>query len=96
MGEPKGGAMKKVIPLLLVIAMTLFAWIFFTPAQAQEPATVEKPTFYRLTPGVYVNGWPRFTITYPKNWVEEKPALQEIFRVSAPDPNQGDRFVVTM
>jgi hypothetical protein len=68
----------------------------FTLAYSQDSANEEKPTFYRLVPGTYVNGWPRFTITYPKDWVEERPALQEVFRMSAPDPNQGDRFVVTM
>jgi hypothetical protein len=88
--------MKKLTTLLLVMTVMLLAWSSFALAQSQDSAKEEKPTFYRLIPGVYVNPWPRFTVTYPKDWVEEKPAFQEIFRISAPDPNQGERFVVTM
>jgi hypothetical protein len=62
--------MKKLIPLLLAMAVMLLGWSSFTSVHAQESAKEEKPTFYRLIPGVYVNGWPRFTITYPKDWVE--------------------------
>jgi hypothetical protein len=38
-----------------------------------------------LTPGVYVNGWPRFTITYPKDWIEYRPQVQVVFLAGAPD-----------
>jgi class 3 adenylate cyclase/tetratricopeptide (TPR) repeat protein len=54
-----------------------------TPRQVQSPAPDEEPTFYRLTPGVYVNPWPRFTMTYPKEWVEHRPEPQEVFRAGA-------------
>jgi hypothetical protein len=40
-------------------------------AHAQAPAIDLKPTFISPTPGLYVNGWPSFTISYPKEWVEE-------------------------
>jgi hypothetical protein len=56
----------------------------FTPAFAQAPAKDDTPTFYHLLPGVYVNGWPRFTITYPKEWVERHAQSQEAFGASAP------------
>jgi hypothetical protein len=68
---------------------------FFTPAQSQDPAKEEKPTFYRLIPGVYVNGWPRFTVTYPKDWVEVTPMPQEAFRAVSPG-GTGDVFVVVV
>ena len=82
--------MKKLIPLLLSMAITLVAGGFFTQVHAQDPTKDDKPTFYRLIPGVYVNPWPRFTITYPKDWVEHPHSLiaSEVFSVSSPAPAQ--------
>jgi hypothetical protein len=77
--------MKKPI-VSVIMALTLSAWGVFALAQPQESAKEEKPTFYRLTPGVYVNGWPRLTVTYPKDWVERGRMPNETFRVSAPGP----------
>jgi hypothetical protein len=76
--------MKKPIVASIIIALMLLLWGFFAPAQSQDSTREEKPTFYRLTPGVYVNGWPRFTVTYPKDWVEETPQPQEVFRAGNP------------
>jgi hypothetical protein len=76
--------MKKLIVLGVVMTVMLLAWGFFAPAQPQEPAKEEKPTFYQLIPGVYVNGWPRFTIRYPKDWVEKVRLFTEYFRAEAP------------
>ena len=87
--------MKKLINLLLVMAVMLFAWGFFTPSHAQDTSKEEKPTFYRLIPGVYVNGWPRFTVTFPKDWVERhREPLLETFRASAPGPVPYPFFLV--
>jgi hypothetical protein len=86
--------MKKPIIVSMIMALTLLVWGSFAPAQPQDPTKEEKPTFYRLTPGVYVNGWPRFTITYPKDWVEEIPHPLEVFRASDPDPIHGEGFIV--
>jgi hypothetical protein len=88
--------MKKLIVLSLIMAMVLLAGNFFTPSHAQDPANEQKPTFYRLTPGVYVNGWPRFTVTYPKDWVEQRPAPQEVFRAGAIDPTLSGKFAVNI
>jgi hypothetical protein len=60
--------MKKPIVVSVIMALALLAGGLI-PAYAQDPAKEEKPTFYRLTPGVYVNGWPRCTVHYPKEWV---------------------------
>ncbi len=78
--------MKKLIPLLLSMTITLVAGGFFTQVHAQDPTNDDKPTFYRLVPGVYVNPWPRFTITYPQDWVERPNSLRfhEVFNVSSP------------
>jgi hypothetical protein len=70
--------MKTPIVLSVVMALLLRAGSVFVPSYAQDPATDDKPTFYRLTPGVYVNGWPRFTVTYPKDWVERVPIQRQL------------------
>jgi hypothetical protein len=89
--------MKRPIVLsLLVAAVMLLAGAFSTPTHAQSPSLDDKPTFYRLTPGVYVNGWPRFTITYPKDWVVvEHPLPQEVFRAAASEAGWFPSFHVT-
>jgi hypothetical protein len=78
--------MKKLIVISMVMDLMLLACGFFAPAYAQDPASEEKTTFYRLIPGVYVNGWPRFTVTYPKEWGEMRSMFLtgEVFKVSAP------------
>ena len=59
--------MKKLIVLPLVMAvMVLVAAL----VHAQAPPNDLKPTFISPTPGLYVNGWPAFTVSYPKEWVE--------------------------
>jgi hypothetical protein len=80
--------MKKPIVIIAIMALTLLAWSVFAPSHAQEAAKDDKPTFYRLIPGTYVNGWPRFTMTYPKDWVETRfnPLRGAVFRVSFPGP----------
>ena len=85
--------MKKLIPLLLSMAVMLLTWGSVAPAHAQDSAKDDKPTFYRLTPGVYVNGWPRCTVHYPKEWVERPPMPQEIFRASVPGPIPAPAFI---
>jgi hypothetical protein len=76
--------MKTPIVLSVVMALLLCAGSVFVLSYAQDPATDDKPTFYRLTPGTYVNGWPRFTIHYPKDWVERRPNIVEVFRAGNP------------
>jgi hypothetical protein len=61
--------MKKLI-ILAMIMVVLLGGGFPAPAQAQTPANDLKPTFISPTPGLYVSGWPPFTVSYPKEWVE--------------------------
>jgi hypothetical protein len=77
-------SMRKPILLSVVMALLIFAGSSFTPSHAQAPTKDDTPTFYRLTPGVYVNGWPAFTVFYPIDWVEQRPHPGEIFRAAAP------------
>ena len=49
------------------------------------PAAATKPSFITLTPGQYVHGWPAFTVSYPKEWVEQRSVSGEVFRVADPD-----------
>ncbi|MGD0660825.1 MAG: hypothetical protein ABSD38_22415 [Syntrophorhabdales bacterium] len=58
--------MKRLIVLSLLSAFMLLGGAFLAPAQAQGPANDLKPTFIGPTPGLYVNGWPAFTVSYPK------------------------------
>jgi hypothetical protein len=61
--------MKKLTVLAMIIAVTLVVAAF---AHAQTPPNDLKPTFISPTPGFFVNGWPAFTVSYPKEW-EEMP-----------------------
>ena len=67
-------------------ALSFFVVVLFLAGAAYSQALTkdDAPTFYRWTPGTYVNGWPRFTIHYPKDWVERRAAPQEIFDASTP------------
>jgi len=85
--------MKRLIVLPLVMAAMFLAWGSVAPARAQDSAKDDKPTFYHLVPGTYVNGWPRFTVHYPRHWVERHPMPQEFFRASAPGPVPSPAFV---
>ena len=79
--------MKKPIVVSVIMAfIMLLMGGSFALAQPQEPANEGKPTFYRLTPGIYVNGWPRFTVSYPKDWVERPLAIGTSFKAGAPGP----------
>jgi hypothetical protein len=42
----------------------------------------------KSTPGLYVSGWPAFTLSYPADWVELPPQMRQVFRVAAPGPTQ--------
>jgi hypothetical protein len=78
--------MKKLIVLSAVMAVLLCAGGSLATCNAQDAAKDETPTFYHLVPGTYVNGWPRFTIHYPKDWVEIHPLVQEVFRAGIHRP----------
>jgi hypothetical protein len=77
--------MKRLTTPSVMIVLVLLAGSVIAPSRAQAPTTDDTPTFYRLVPGTYVNGWPRFTISYPKEWVEYRPQVNTVFRVGAPD-----------
>ena len=76
--------MRKSIVLSVAMVLLLLAGTSSISSSAQDTANDQTPTFYRLVPGTYVNGWPRFTITYPKEWVERRPAGRGVFQVSSP------------
>jgi hypothetical protein len=81
--------MKKPVVLSAIVAVLLLTWA--GPAYPQDSAKDDKSTFYRLTPGTYVNPWPRFTVTYPKDWIERRPLFPAVFRVTPPGepPEKG-------
>ena len=58
--------MKRLILVSLLMVFVLLTGNSFSLTHAQTPGTDLKPTFISPTPGLYVNGWPPFTVTYPK------------------------------
>jgi hypothetical protein len=88
MAEREGTLMNKFIIILMSLILALWTVSPFAPAQAQDAAKDDQPTFYRLTPGIYVNPWPRFTVTYPKDWVEYPPLPGEAFRAGPGKPGK--------
>jgi len=76
--------MKKLIVLSLIMAVVL---LVAAPVHAQTPANDLKPTFISPTPGLYVNGWPVFTLSYPKEWVEAALAPGNVFAAGVARPD---------
>ncbi len=85
--------MKKPLVVSIILVLTLLMAGFCTPAYSQAPKD-DTPTFYRLVPGTYVNRWPRFTIHYPKEWVERPTAGGSLFQASSPGPAPQDGCAV--
>jgi hypothetical protein len=87
--------MKRLTVLSLVMSGIVLMAGFSAPVQAQTPPNDLKPTFISPTPGLYVNGWPAFTVSYPKEWVEA-PLLGpfSVFRVGTARPDLGPSIFV--
>jgi hypothetical protein len=85
---------KKPVVLSAIVAVLLLTWA--GPAHPQDSAKDDTPTFYRLVPGIYVNGWPRLTIQYPKDWVERRPPHPALFRATPPGEPTEKGLVVYM
>ena len=84
--------MKKLIVLAIIMAvMVLVAAL----AHAQAPANDLKPTFISPTPGLYVNGWPAFTVSYPKEWTpQDLQRPTEVYRAAWPGFPPLPAFVI--
>jgi hypothetical protein len=85
--------MRESFVFSVATAFLILAGISSISSSAQDTTNDQTPTFYRLVPGTYVNGWPRCTVYYPKDWVEDLPAPQEVFAASAPGPAGSAKFV---
>jgi hypothetical protein len=50
------------------------------------PAKEEKDTSFpsKSSPGLYVNSWPVFTLSYPAHWQEQTPQAGQVFNATAP------------
>jgi len=75
--------MKKCMMFSLVCLIAAALWGGQAFAQADNPAGALKPTFLAPTSGLYVHGWPAFTVSYPKDWMVQPPMKFEYFRVGA-------------
>jgi len=82
--------MKKLIVLAMIMAVIVLVAAL---VRAQGPANDLKPTFISPTPGLYVSGWPAFTVSYPKEWVELVRGPVAVFAAGAAradvPPNMG-------
>jgi len=76
--------MKKLIVLAMIMAVML---LVATLIHAEGPVVDLKPTFISPTPGLYVNGWPAFTVSYPKEWVEMPPPPNAVLQVGVSRPD---------
>jgi hypothetical protein len=72
--------MKRPITAALLTVLMLLTGGFVALAHAQSPGTDLRPTYLSPIPGLYVNGWPPFTVTYPKEWETVPPVSAEVFR----------------
>ena len=88
--------MRKPIVFSMATALLLFVGTSTISSSAQDATNDQTPTFYRLVPGTYVNGWPRFTIHYPKDWVERRPAPQDVFRAGTLEPSMYSGLMVAI
>lgn len=85
--------MKKLIVLFIVVVGVLFLLFYSTVSQAQAAPADTMP---KSAPGLYVCGWPAFTLSYPADWVELPPQMRQIFRAAAPGPNQLPGLTITV
>ncbi len=85
--------MKRLIVLAIIMGVMVLAAAL---AHAQSPPSDPKPTFISLTPGLYVNGWPPFTLSYPKEWVEIPTTGPSVFQAAAVRPDSLPSRILTI
>jgi hypothetical protein len=78
--------MKRPIVVSFLAALLLLTGSFLALTYGQSPGTDLKPTFISPTPGLYVNCWPAFTVSYPKEWVVLPPVTGQVYRVGGTRP----------
>jgi ketosteroid isomerase-like protein len=69
-----------VLSVLCVLSALLWGGQVCAQAQGDLKAMLNPP------PGIYVNAWPGFTVSYPKEWVIQPIQGLPEFRVGAPRP----------
>jgi len=79
--------MKRLAVVPLLTALLVLTAGFPALTQAQTLGADLKPTYLSSVPGLYVNGWPAFTLTYPKEWVEMPPIPAEVYRAGGTRPD---------
>jgi hypothetical protein len=82
--------------MAIVIASAVVTVLLSASVYAQSPAGDPKPTFITLTPGLYVHGWPAFTVSYPKDWAVLPPTPTSSFRAGASRPDLPASPVLTI
>lgn len=78
--------MKKYLLILVLSLVLAIVSGRYVCAQTENPTGALKPSFISFTPGQYVNGWPAFTVSYPKEWVVQPTFPGESFRAAPARP----------
>jgi hypothetical protein len=75
--------MKQLIKILLIVVASLILTAYSASSQPQKaPSDTSFPL--KSSPGLYVNGWPSFTLSYPAHWLEQTPEARFVFNAVAP------------
>jgi len=82
----------KVAVALIMISLTLGG--LAASATAQGNVMEARPTFVAPMPGLYVNGWPPFAVSYPKDWEGQPLMPGELYHVAAPGPSYSPALVI--
>jgi hypothetical protein len=75
--------MKKWLVLSMLCVVLAVVWGGQVCAQAQS----DLKAMLNAAPGLYVNAWPGFTVSYPKEWVVQPLQGTPEFRVGALRPS---------
>lgn len=85
--------MRTNVAVALIIVSLVLGGIV-TSAAAQGNIMETKPTFLAPTPGLYVNGWPPFAVSYPKDWEGQPLMPGELYHVAAPGASHSPALVI--
>ena len=104
MGDVTIGKQKRIC-LIIISSLLLFVFCLSSQAKSNENQATSRPSptesaedlpFPRVAAasGLYVNGWPAFSISYPKHWLEKKREPVMVFRAEDPEGFPQLRIVV--
>ena len=90
MGKPQR------ICLIIICLLLLFVFCHCSQAKSNENQATDRPSPAKTAedipylkkaaaPGLYVNDWPAFSISYPDHWLEKKRGPVIVFKAGDPE-----------